>query len=361
MKIAINTRLLIKDKLEGIGYFTFEILNRITNAHPEHEFYFFFDRKFNAEFIFSDNVKAIVLYPQARHPILFNIWFDFSVTRALKKYNIDIFLSPDGMLSLKTKVPQIAVIHDLNFEYYPKDLPPNITKYYKNRFPKFAKKATSIITVSKHSKDNIMSCYNIDENKISVVYNGSGKHYGPVEKSKVEKPYFIYVGSLHKRKNIKRMLHSFNKLKQEYKKPLDFIVVGDYLWNNEEKFDSINNDIHFVGRKSGQELAKLVACSKALIYVSYFEGFGIPILEGMKSGVPVVSSNTTSMPEVGGDAVIYVDPFSVESITKGMLEALNEEKAKIYIKKGLVQSEKFSWDLSAKQVWEVIINTYKAI
>ncbi len=164
MKIAINTRLLIKDKLEGIGYFTFEVLSRITKAHPEHEFYFFFDRKFSKEFIFSDNVKAIVLYPQARHPILFNIWFDFSVTKALKKYKIDIFLSPDGMLSLKTKVPQIAVIHDLNFEYYPKDLPANITKYYKSRFPKFAKTASSIITVSKHSKENIMSCYNISEN-----------------------------------------------------------------------------------------------------------------------------------------------------------------------------------------------------
>ena len=86
---------------------------------------------------------------------------------------------------------------------------------------------------------------NIDENKINVVYNGLGKHYGAVEKSNLEKPYFIYVGSLHKRKNIKRMLLAFNNLKQEYKEPLDFIIVGDYLWNKEEKFENINKDIHF--------------------------------------------------------------------------------------------------------------------
>ena len=106
MRIAVNTRLLLKDKLEGIGWFTFEVFSRIVKAHPEHEFLFFFDRSYAKEFVFADNVTPIVLFPQARHPLLFNFWFDYSVTKALKRYQADIFFSPDGMLSLKTKIPQ---------------------------------------------------------------------------------------------------------------------------------------------------------------------------------------------------------------------------------------------------------------
>ena len=123
MKIAVNTRLLLKGKLEGIGWYTYETLKRIVEQHPEHDFYFLFDRAYDESFIFSKNVKPIILYPQARHPFLFWIWFEISVYRFLKNNNIDIFVSPDGYLSLRTKIPSLAVIHDLNFEHYPHDLP----------------------------------------------------------------------------------------------------------------------------------------------------------------------------------------------------------------------------------------------
>ena len=363
LRIAINTRLLIKNKLEGIGWFAFEVLKRIVNNHPEHQFLFFFDRPYAKEFVFSENVLPIVLHPQARHPILFNIWFDYAVTRALKKYKADVFFSPDGMLSLRTNVPQIAVIHDLNFEHYPEDLPSHITKYYLKRFPLFAKKANKIITVSNFSKKDICKAYAISKDKVNVVYNGASKEYLPIspENRAIQLceinngvPYFIYVGSLHKRKNIERMLQAFKKLKASYSNPLDFIIVGDYLWEKDKLLKSISKYVKFVGRKSGGELAKLVGNSQALVYVSYFEGFGIPVLEGMKSGVPVVASNVTSIPEVGGDAAIYVDPFSVDSIEKGLLEALNESNFRIHRENGLAQADKFNWDISANKVWDVI-------
>ena len=363
MRIAVNTRLLLKDKLEGIGWFTYENLKRITRSHPEHEFIFLFDRSYSKEFIFQDNVKPVVLYPQARHPILFNIWFDHMVTRALKKYNIDIFFSPDGMLSLRTEVPQIAVMHDLNFEHHPEDLPSNITRYYKKRFPLFAKKASHIITVSENSKNDIIQCYKVDDDKVTVAYNGAGDFYKPLGADQRDKgkkeinngiPYLVYVGSLHKRKNIERMLSAFKQLKETYTEPLDFIIIGDPLWNNDRQLDKISEEVHFLGRRSGEELAQIVACSEALIYVSYFEGFGIPVLEGMRSGIPVVTSNLSSMPEVGGEAAIYVDPFSVSSIVEGMQKALNKEQFNIYREKGIEQAEKFSWDNSAEKIWGVL-------
>lgn len=363
MRIAINTRLLIKDKLEGIGWFTFEVVKRIVKNHPNHQFLFFFDRAYNEDFIFSDNVIPVVLHPQARHPILFNIWFDYAVTRALKTHKVDLFFSTDGMLSLRTKVPQVTVIHDLNFEHYPEDLPAHITKYYLKKFPLFAKKANKIITVSQFSKKDISKSYSINEDKISVVHNGAGTDYLPISMEQRSSqlfevnngvPYFIYVGALHKRKNIKRMLDAFKSLKITYKKPLDFIIVGDYLWEKDNLISSISNDVKFIGRKSGSELATLVANCQALVYVSYFEGFGIPVLEGMKCGVPVVASNVTSIPEVGGDAVIYVDPFSVVSIKAGYLEALNEGVFNSYREKGLNQANKFNWNKSADEIWNVL-------
>ena len=122
MKIAVNTRLLLKDKLEGIGWFSYETLKRITTQHPEHQFYFIFDRPFTDEFIFSYNIEPVVIGPPARHPVLWYYWFEFRLPGLLKKINPDIFLSPDGYLSLKSHFKSIAVIHDLNFIHYP--LPP---------------------------------------------------------------------------------------------------------------------------------------------------------------------------------------------------------------------------------------------
>ena len=123
MRIAINTRFLLSDKMEGFGWFTYEVVKRISEQHPEHTFLFFFDRKYDPNFIFSSNVKPIVISPPARHPFLFLIWFNIGVSMALRKHKADLFFSPDGYLSLTTSVPQIPVIHDLNFEYYPEDLP----------------------------------------------------------------------------------------------------------------------------------------------------------------------------------------------------------------------------------------------
>ena len=139
--IAVNTRLLLPGKLDGIGWFTYHTLQKITADHPEVSFTFLFDRPWSQEFIFGKNVHPAALFPQARHPFLYYWWFQYSVPSALRKLNADLFLSPDGYLSLRTDVPQLAVIHDLNFEHYPGDLPALTSRYYRHFFPKFARKA----------------------------------------------------------------------------------------------------------------------------------------------------------------------------------------------------------------------------
>ena len=161
MKIAINCRLLLKGKLEGIGWYTYEISKRITENHPEHVFYLLFDRPFSDKFVFGDNVIPVILSPQSRHPFLWYVWFEYSVSRFIKKNKIDLFFSPDGYLSLNTNTKTVITIHDLNFEHYPEQLPFLSRNYYKFFTPKFCNKADAIITVSEESKKDIIKQYNI--------------------------------------------------------------------------------------------------------------------------------------------------------------------------------------------------------
>ena len=360
MNIGINARHLLKGRLEGIGWYSFEILSRLILLMPKHKFFFFYDRK--TDFLISgDNVFNIILNPPARHPILFRIWFNYILPRNFKKYKIDLFFSPDGFISLNSLIPQIGVIHDLNFEHYPEDLPKNILQYYQKYMPLFAQKAEKIITVSNFSKTDIIKNYGISPKKIDVISNGGNDAFRPlnntqkkvfIEKNNFNRPFFIYVGSLHKRKNIERMLRGFKKFNSLNR--MDFIIVGTDMWKNQLNLEGLLKNVRFLGRKSGPELANWLASSSALIYVSYFEGFGLPVLEGMLSGVPVVTSNLTSIPEVGGDSVIYVDPFNEDSISMGMEKAMENNQE--LIKKALLQAEKFSWDMSALKVKDLLLN-----
>jgi glycosyltransferase involved in cell wall biosynthesis len=369
LKIAVNTRLLLADKLEGIGWVAFETLKRITTAHPEHEFFFLFDRKWDERFIFSDNITPIVVGPQARHPFLYYLWFEWSIPKVLKKINADLFLSPDAYLSLKTNVKSIPVFHDLNFEHYPKDLPFLERKYYRYFFPRYARKASRIVTVSEFSKKDIVNLYDVPAEKVSVVYNGANEDFQPVtDKVKEEtkqklsggNPYFIFVGALHPRKNLSRLFQAFDYFKEQHKTDIKLLVVGNKkYWTKDIKqaFEGMrnNHEVIFSGRMPAGDLHNAVASALAMTYVSYFEGFGIPIIEAYRCDTPVITSNVTSMPEVAGDAAFLIDPFSVKSIATGLEKvAFDPELRAEMIRKGRERKEVFTWQNSADQLWNVI-------
>jgi len=374
LKIAVNTRLLVKNKLEGIGWFSYETLKRITTQHPEHEFYFIFDRKHSEDFIFSDNITPIELFPQARHPFLYYLWFEFSIPKLLKKLQPDLFLSPDGYTSLKSKFKSLVVFHDLNFEHYPEDIPLLERKYYKYFFPKYAKKADRIATVSEYSKQDIVEQYKVSPDKIDVVFNGANENFVPLSKSekiKIKKEfsngasYFVYVGSLHPRKNLVNLIKAYDKFKTENSSSVKLLIVGEKMWNTSE-IDEVYNkmkfkdEVIFIGRLNVDKLHKVLASALALTYVSYFEGFGIPIVEAFRCDVPVITSNVTSMPEIAGDAALHVDPFSINSIADALKKIdKNEELRNDLIEKGRQRRNDFTWQKSAENLWRAIEKTIK--
>lgn len=374
MKIAVNTRLLLKDKLEGIGWVAYETLSRIVKAHPEDEFYFLFDRKPDEKFIFAENVKPVVLFPQARHPFLYIIYFEISVARALRRINPDVYLSTDAYLSLRSKTPQIAVFHDINFEHFPQDFPKVALWHYKKFFPKYARKAARIITVSEFSKQDIVENYGVEPEKISVAYNGANDGFKPLadeEKALIRSrytdgcQYFMFVGSLHPRKNLARLFPAYDLFKERTGSDVKLLIVGEKRWWTEpiqKAYEAMRHkdDVVFVGHLQMNELQQVTAAALASVYVSYFEGFGIPIVEAYKCDVPVITSNVTSMPEVAGDAALLIDPFNIESIAGALELVMDENVRTALIEKGRARRNDFSWDKAAEQ-WYSVISTFSPV
>ena len=365
-KIAINTRFLLPNKLEGIGWFSYEVLKRWVEWHPEHEFIFIFDRTFDEQFIFASNVKPLIASPQARHPVLFYLWFEWSLPALFKKHKVNAFMSPDGFMSLSTEVPTLLVIHDIAWKHFPTQVPWSHRKHYEYYMPRFAQKAKQLATVSEYSKNDLINQLQVAPEKIDVVYDGANASFVPLsleERVKVEDkysngcPYFLYIGSIHPRKNVLRLLEAFDSFKSKTDTNMKLLLAGRIAWQSTDIAEVLNkmkfrNDVVFLGYTDAIELPKITASAFALTYVSLFEGFGIPILEAMYCDVPSISSNSSSMPEVVGDAGLLADPYSVDSIAEQMLKLWTEKGLREQlIEIGKKQRQKYSWDLTAEKMW----------
>lgn len=369
MKIAVNTRHLLHHRLDGMGWFTLEIFKRLAENHPEVEFHFIFDRKFHPSFIFAKNVTPHVVGPPARHPYLMRIWYDWSVKRLLNKIKPDIFISPDAQLSLTSTCKQLIVVHDINFEHYPNDIPQVYTRDLKRRTPLFMKKAARVVTVSEFSKTDILKHYAVRPEKVGVVANAANAMYQPLQKeAKVMarerftngREYFIFISSIHPRKNLQRLLPAFQKFKEETGSLMKLLVVGNVFWKDDALKEAIDRgvesgDVIMAGRLDADDLSLALGGAMANLYVSYFEGFGIPVVEAFQAGVPVITSNVTSLPEVAGDAAILVDPFSIDEIKNALKKIAEDANLRnALIEKGFERSKSFSWEKSAHLMWEEI-------
>lgn len=375
MKIAINCRHLLKNKLEGIGWYTFEIVKRIIQQHPEHEYFLLFDRPFHPDFVFSKNVTPIILSPQARHPFLWFIWFEYSVTHFLKKNKIDLFFSPDGYLSLRTKTKTVLTVHDLNFEHFPEQLPKITAFYYRYFMPQFCKKAHAILTVSESSKQDIIKQYGTDSTKITVIYNGANSLYQPITKEEMQltknnytngAEYFYFVGSLHPRKNIVNLIKGFYQFLERTNANCKLLIIGELMWKNQTISQLISESeykeqVQFLGRKEIEDLKNIAGSALALAFVPFIEGFGIPLAEAMYCHTPIITSETSCLPEIAGNTAIYAHPNSVNSIADAFTELFTNREKRQELSKHCIQRKRlFSWDNAANETWNILEKTLNA-
>ncbi|MBQ4442632.1 MAG: glycosyltransferase family 4 protein [Bacteroidales bacterium] len=371
MKIAVNTRLLLKDKLEGIGWFTHESLRRIVTQHKEHQFFFLFDRPYDEQFVYGSNVTPVVAYPPARHPYLWYLFFEKGIPAKLRSISPDLFLSTDGWmpLHLKESVKSVNVIHDLNFAHHRDFIKPMVLRYYDRFFPRFARAADRLATVSEFTRNDIHDTYGVPLENIDVVYNGCNELFHPLSEEEQQRvrdqyaggcPYFLFVGLIHKRKNLANIFKAFDAFKSHECSNAKLIVVGDKKWWEGEIQDTyemmrFKEEVVMMGRQPMDTLYRLYGAARALVYASLFEGFGIPIVEAFHAETAVITSLVTSMPEVAGDAALLVDPNSVTQITDAMLSLWNDDALRNdLVAKGRLRREQFSWQQTADRLWNCI-------
>jgi glycosyltransferase involved in cell wall biosynthesis len=367
MRIAVNAIFLQKELLEGYGHYAKEVLSRLVQQHPEHEFIFLFDRPYDPSFVFGPNVKPLVVGPAARHAAAFKYWYDVKAPLALRAFKPDVWIQPYGFCSLTTGIPQLLLVHDLAFLHHPDHIAWHHRWYYKMYTRRFLKKAKRVITVSEYSKTDIIQHYPLAEQKITVIPGAAKTIFQPAdwqqkqavkEKYTAGTEYFICTGGIHPRKNLMNLLKAFSLFKKWQHSNMKLVVAGRLAWQYNDIIEKLKtykyrSDVILTGYLPDEELAKLTASAYAMVYPSFFEGFGLPIVEAMQSGVPVITSNTSSMPEVGGDAALYANPNDPNAIAKHMLALYRDETFRNkLVETGFEQAKRFNWDQAASLIWD---------
>ena len=365
MRIAVNARFLLSGKLEGIGWYSFEVLRRMTKEHPEHEFIFIFDRTYSEEFIFGSNVIPVVLQPPARHPILWYIWFEWRLPALLKKLDVDMFLSLDGYCSLRSTIPQYLVMHDLAYIHYPKQIKFAARHFYKYFVPKYLNKASHVFAVSNATKQDILQHTTLNSAHVSVAYNGCRDSFVPIDESQKQKikdvytkghDYFLFVGAMHPRKNVDQLIRAFDHFKQKDKTSHKLVLVGRMAWYSEkisEAYESsrYKSDIIFCDYMATETLVMITGAATAAICPSFLEGFGVPIAEALFCDVAVIVSDRFSLPEVGGPGAYLINPDDYISISEAMSQVIHDPLLEKRIELGRIHRKQFSWDQTAELIY----------
>lgn len=369
MRIAVNARFLLPGKLEGLGWYTHELARRMALAHPEDEFIFFFDRPYDPAFVYAANVRPVVVFPPARHPLLWYCWFEWALPRFLRRYQPDVFFSPDAYLSLRSEIPTVLTVHDILPLQHPEQVPWGPRLFYRHFLPRYIRKADAVVTVSEYTRQAILDAVPVPPGKVSVAYNGCRDVFRPLQESDQAAvrqrytggaPYFFYAGAIHPRKNVDRLIRAFDRFKSETGSDMRLVLGGRQAWQTGPVEDALRqspNRAHILptGYLPESELAALMASAFAFTYLSLGEGFGLPLLEAMVCDTPVICSNTTALPEVAGPAALLVDPLSEQAIAEAMKKIVADADCRAtLIAKGRIQRAQFTWDGAAAQIYHLL-------
>ncbi|MEO1515218.1 MAG: glycosyltransferase family 1 protein [Bacteroidota bacterium] len=365
MKIAINARFLIPNKMEGFGRITYEVTKKLVEKNPNDTFYLFFDRPHNGLFNFGKNAIPVVLSPPARHPFLWYIWFEWSIYFALKRIKPDVFFSPDGYTCLRSPVKTLLMVHDISFVHFPNFVPYLVRKYYEYFTPKFLQKSDRLITLTNHALQDISNFYQIPRTKFDVTTVAAHGAFEPVslaqkqltlEKYSSGQEYFLYVGAIHPRKNIDRLILAFDAFKKSSNSTFKLLIVGRFLYGKREilkiyEKSDCKDDICFLGYLD-KDLYAVMGSAHALTYISNYEGFGMPLVEAMNCHVPSITSNVSSMPEVAGPTAILVDPSDVDQIANAMYSMAFDETLYQSLKNNCISRKRnFDWEKTSTDIY----------
>jgi len=371
MKIGIDIRVLDEPDLRGMGKYLFFLLRYLTQIDQKNNYFLFSDKR-------STYVRALDLPKNFRRVSIgiqgekFHLWEQVALPLSARKLSVDILHYPANLASLFKGIPSIVTLHDvMMFEYKSKQ---RFENFYTNFiFRKAIKKAEIVITVSEYSKKKIIEYLDIPPEKIQVIYHGIDPVFRKIldrdvideslKKYNIKEGYIFCVGGNTTRKNVSRLISAYLELRKNNFITYKLLITGA-LKSREELFKGIPsaylNDIIFLPYITNEELASFYNAATLTVYPSCNEGFGFPVLEAMACGSPIVTSNRTSLPEVGGNGACYMNPFSIEDISRKILEVLmNNSLRESFIKNGFERVKQFKWESTARETLDVYEMLYK--
>lgn len=346
---VVNGRYLTQ-KATGVHRYAFEICNKLHEMGVD--FHVAVPNEIHPDYKF--NFKVVKCGSLNTH-----LWEQISLPRYLKRIGSPLLISFTGCGPLNYS-NQIMTIHDVSHERYPEWFSKNYYRFYHYMMPRIGKKAHAILTVSEFSKKEIVDTLGINAEKIHVVHSNVPFHNKPSKEeilSFTRNPeaerYILAVSSMDPRKNFVRLVEAFDKIKDKSVK-LYIIGMSFKAFNTPDLQRLIGENIHLPGYIPDEKLKTMYQNALLSVYPSLYEGFGLPPLESMTYGCPVINSDIPALREVSQDAALYVDPYNVEDITEKIEQLLVDEPLRKELQeKGLLQIKKYSWDKSAKQVYEL--------
>lgn len=359
--------------VSGIPNYILRLLRGFASIDEENQYFLYTNRPVPFDLGLPDNFKTVILNkPLPR----FQLWFQIELPLRLKKDRIDIFHDLFSRLPLVLSVPGVITVHDLSGYKMPW-FHKRKTHLTNLMYPTFIKNASEIIAVSKFTADELLSCFPEVSGKTTVIHEAAPPGYSEVtdeleldrirKKFNLPSKFFMFLGTLEPRKNLSRLLEAFLQVADTI--PHSLVISGAIGWKTKELFNKLKESdkkerIQLTGFVEREDIPGLISLAEAFIYPSLYEGFGLPVLEAMACGTPVITSNTSSMPEISGDAALLVDPLSTASISNA-IETLahDENKRNALREKGLRRAGEFSWERTAREtlrVYERVISKEKS-
>ena len=370
MTIAVNANFLTTNYPCNDGDFIFEIFSRLARKYPQHNFIYFFDANFDEKYITSKNIIPVVTGPQIKNPLLLQYRLNYKMPSLLKKYKADIFISSAGYCSLRTKIPQCVVINNLSFLQLPQFFTNRWLSFYKKNTPRFLAKAKAIVTTAEFLKKEIIDKYKTATDKINITYTAASNNFKPStwqQKDAVKEKYtegleyFLYTGPINFGSNLIILLKAFSFFKKRQKSNMQLLLASKSFATDKDFIKSLasykyRDEVKLLDNLSEENIAQITAAAYTIIYPSLYDGSGTSLLQAMQSDIPVITGNNTVMPEICGDAALYINPTDFNDIAeKMMLLFKDEELRNQLIIKGRQQAAMYNWNNTADKVWEIIL------
>ena len=341
----------------GIGEYSFELLRQFKEFKIQNSKFKIYLKNKPLEHMpkESGNWKYKIIGPKGfwtQLALPFHLLFD--------SVKPDVFFTPSHYAPRFAKMPTVISVMDLSYLYYP-NLFKKMDLYQLRRWTSYSvKNAKRVLTISQASKNDIIKEYKKEAKDVVVTYPGVKQKMAMKDAKKrfIEEKYILFVGTLQPRKNIVKLIEAFSKITDKHS--VNLVVAGKKGWLYEEIMDApkaygVESRVVFKNFIEDEELVNLYSHAELFILPSLYEGFGLPVLEAMQYGCPVITSSVSSLPEVGGDAVLYVDPLSVEDIANKMNQLLSDDNLRTdLIKKGYEQIKKFSWEKTARETLNIL-------